>query len=382
MTQRSPRLRTVFLTCPYGQVGGGMGSIMEYLAALRTDPSGRFRLARLESRGGGRLIFSPFFLALAVCRILAEGARGRLAVVHLNLAERGSVYRKATLLYAAKLVGARVLLHLHAAQIVALQQTMPRFGRFLLRSMFRSADRVVVLGELWRRWVIDTLGVAPHAVTVLRNGVPATMVPRVARPAGQPFRLLFLGNLLQRKGIADLLHALAAAQGAPVTLTVAGGGPVETYRQMADGLGIGGRVHFTGWVDQATARDLLAASDALVLPAYDEGLPLVILEALATGVPVICTPVGAIPEVFEDHRTALFVSPGDRAGLASAVAALAGDAGLQTRLSDEGLALYQRDFTMDVFATRISALYAALDRPRVQRQAVAMDRVAEAGDDR
>jgi glycosyltransferase involved in cell wall biosynthesis len=355
---------------------------MAYLASLRVDPSGRFRLLRLESRGGGRLIFSPFFLAAAVCRIVAEAAAGRLAVVHLNLAERGSVYRKATLLFAAKFVGARVLLHLHAAQIVAEHEAMPRAGRFLLRCMFRSADRVVVLGELWRRWVIDTLGVTPWVVTVLRNGVPATTVPRVPRRGDEPFRLLFLGNLLQRKGIADLLHALAATPGDPIALTVAGGGPVDTYRQMAASLGIGSRVRFTGWVGQAEARDLLAASDALALPAYDEGLPLVILEAMATGVPVICTPVGAIPEVFEDRRTALFVAPGDRLALSAAIATLRDDPALQKTLSAGGLALYGRDFTMEVFASRISALYAALDRPRPLMNPLDLGRIAGAGDDR
>src|ERR1700733_1331042 len=96
--------RTVFLACPYGQVGGGMGSIMAYLASLRQDPSGHFDLRRLESRGGGHIVFSPIFLAVAVGRIWLEAARGRLAVVHLNLAERGSVYRKAVLLGATKLV--------------------------------------------------------------------------------------------------------------------------------------------------------------------------------------------------------------------------------------------------------------------------------------
>ena len=110
--------RTVFLACPYGQVGGRMGSIMACLASIQQDPSGGFDLKRLESRRGGHIALSRFFLALAVGRILLEALRGRLAVVHLNLAERGSVYRKGVLLAATKLVGGRVLLHLHAAQIV------------------------------------------------------------------------------------------------------------------------------------------------------------------------------------------------------------------------------------------------------------------------
>ena len=97
--------RSVFLTCPDGQVGGGMGSIMQYLSEMGTDPSGRFALERLESRGGGSILLSPFYLMLAAGRILAGKVTGRLAVVHLNLAERGSVYRKGFLLYVARLAG-------------------------------------------------------------------------------------------------------------------------------------------------------------------------------------------------------------------------------------------------------------------------------------
>jgi len=360
---RAPR--TVFLAAPYGQVGGGMGSIMAYLASLETDPSGRFALKRLESRGGGHILWSPFHLGWAVVRILAEAVRGRLAIVHLNLAERGSVYRKGALLYAAKLAGARVLLHLHAAQIIDFHQSMGRLGKALLRSMFTRADRCVVLGEVWRRWLIDTQGVAPQKIAIVRNGVPATTLRRPARPAGSPFRLLFLGNLLERKGVADLLHALALppARSLNLTLTLAGGGPIETYRSLAEDLGIGDRVHFTGWVDQARARQLMVNADALALPAYDEGLPLVILEAMASSVAVICTPVGAIPEVFEDRRTALFVPPGNQPALAQAIATLARDETLRQSLTTEALVLYEREFTMPVFAARISELYATLSRP-------------------
>jgi glycosyltransferase involved in cell wall biosynthesis len=380
---RRDRRRVVFLTCPYGQVGGGMGSIMQYLADMGTDPSGQFDFERLESRGGGSILASPLYLAWAVARIFGEAARGRLALVHLNLAERGSVYRKAALLYAAKLSGSKVLLHLHAAQIIAFHASLPGPGRFLLRSMFRSADHVVVLGELWRRWVIDTFDVAPQAISVVNNGVPATPLSRVLRPQGTPFRLLFLGNLLERKGIADLLHAMAlpAAKDADLVLTVAGGGAIDGYRKATRDLGIAERVHFTGWLDQAAARRHVTQADALVLPAYDEGLPLVILEAMATGVPVICTPVGAIPEVFTDRETALFVQPGDRAGLADALAELSRDEGLQESLSVQGLAMYRSRFTMTAFAENIAALYAALTGP-AEGAVVVPAAMVEASDDR
>jgi len=358
---------TVFLACPYGQVGGGMGSIMAYLASMRHDPSGRFDLKRLESRGGGHLALSPFFLMLAVGRIFLEASRGRLAVVHLNLAERGSVYRKAVLLAATKLAGGRVLLHLHAAQIVQFHGSMGPMGRALLRWMFRSADHCVVLGEVWRRWVIDTFAVRPSRVGIVYNGVPATMPTPRTRPDDGRFNLLFVGNLLERKGVKDLLHAFAmpSIKARNIHLTLAGGGPVETYRAMATDLGIAERITFAGWVSQEDARALMVNSNALILPAYDEGLPLVILEALASQTPVICTPVGSVPEVLRDGQTALFVAPGDERAIAVAIASLIDQPDLGTKLAAKGKTLYQRLFTMDAFATSVGSLYAALT-PRVR----------------
>lgn len=356
------RRRTVFLASPYGQVGGGMGSIMVYLASMRQDPFGRFDLRRLESRGGGHIALSPIFLGAAVGRILLEAARGRLAVVHLNLAERGSVYRKAVLLGATKLAGGQVLLHLHAAQIVQFHESTGRIGKRLLRWMFHSADHCVVLGEVWRRWVIDTFQVPPERVGIIYNGVPATMAPNRAAVADGRFRLLFVGNLLERKGVKDLLRSFAspAIQARDIVLTMAGGGPVETYRAMAAELGVADRVTFTGWVSQDEARALMVGSDALILPAYDEGLPLVILEALASRTPVICSPVGSIPEVLSDRQTALFVTPGDEAGIATAILTLQEQPALRRDLSEAGAALYERLFTMDAFARSVGRLYAAL----------------------
>jgi glycosyltransferase involved in cell wall biosynthesis len=375
--------RTVFLACPYGQVGGGMGSIMAYLASLRRDPSGRFDLKRLESRGGFHIALSPFFLALAVGRIFLEAFQGRLAVVHLNLAERGSVYRKAVLLAATRLAGGRVLLHLHAAQIVQFHASMGATGRALLAWMFRSADHCVVLGDVWRRWVSDTFAVESNRISIVYNGVPATAsAPRTA-PADGRFRLLFVGNLLERKGVKDLLRALAAPalKSRDIELTFAGGGRVELYRTMAASLGIAGRVTFTGWVSQDAARALMVNADALILPAYDEGLPLVILEALASRVPVICTPVGSIPEVLEHGTTALFVTPGDEAAIAAAITRLIDQPEIGRQLSVSGAALYDRLFTMEAFARSVASLYAALT-PRDETIAPsAWPPVQEASDD-
>ena len=228
--------------------------------------------------------------------------------------------------------------------------------------MFRSADHCVVLGEVWRRWVIETFAVRPNRIGIVYNGVPATIAAPRVLPNEGCFRLLFVGNLLERKGVKDLLSALASAalMDRDIHLTMAGGGPVDMYRAMSAALGIAGRVTFTGWVSQEDARALMVASDALILPAYDEGLPLVILEALASRTPVICTPVGSIPEVLENYATALFVTPGDQDGIVGAICTMIDHPELRAELSVAGAALYERLFTMEAFARSVGSLYAAL----------------------
>jgi glycosyltransferase involved in cell wall biosynthesis len=150
---------------------------------------------------------------------------------------------------------------------------------------------------------------------------------------------------------------------------------------MASGLGIAERVRFTGWLTKDDARALMVNADALILPAYDEGLPLVILEALASGTPVICTPVGSIPEVLQDRGTALFVKPGDKAAIAAAITTLMDEPKIRHELAAAGAALYDRLFTMDAFVRSVASLYAALAPRDPNMRCSAWPPVQEARDD-
>jgi glycosyltransferase involved in cell wall biosynthesis len=195
-------------------------------------------------------------------------------------------------------------------------------------------------------------------VVVVFNGVPEPEeVAPQPREAG--YQLLFIGNLSERKGVSDLLHALQDHRFAdvPLVLTLAGGGDIDRYKALAAQLRVDGKVRFLGWTNKATLDRLLAAADALVLPSYHEGLPLAILEALARGVPVVCTPVGEIAEVLADGHTALFVQPGDRQGLASALLRVLQEPPLRARLRRAGRAVYEAHFSLQRFAAAIARVH-------------------------
>jgi glycosyltransferase involved in cell wall biosynthesis len=202
----------------------------------------------------------------------------------------------------------------------------------------RAADRVLApsaatAGEIRRDYGVEEVAVVPNAT----GGVePAAAAAGAAGGEGEgegeeePGYLLVVGRLRVRKGVEVLLAAWpeVARRFPAARLRIAGDGEhrEELERQAAAlGVGRGGAVAFLGRASGARVRQLLRGAAALVVPSIYEGMPLVVLEAMDAGVPVVASRVSGIPEVVEDGRTGWLVPPEDPPALAAALAAVLGD---------------------------------------------------------
>lgn len=337
-----------------------MGRVKDYILASPPDREHGFRFEALLMRDDRGARFSAILLLSAMFKLARAALLGRAALLHVQMGDRGSILRKGLLLCFARLCSVPALLHLHAVQLEDLYEDGSSRLRWLIRIPFRAANSIIVLGERQRGWLVDTMGIAAAKVDVLTNGVPSLDAPplRTGRP-GEPCRILFLGNLIERKGVSDLLAALAdlGRDAGAWEATLAGGGDEDLYKRKAQELGIAAKLRFPGWVDRADVFGLLEWADMLVLPSYDEGLPLVILEALGFALPVVCTPVGAIPELLHDGETVLLVPPGDRQALAAAIGRLVGQPELRLELGRNGRDLYERRFSLASFQDNLFAIY-------------------------
>lgn len=353
--------RYIYIACPWTPVGGGMYKVADYLiqSQARETPPDAAQLRPLDTRGGGSAVASAWVLLTALFKLVRGRISGHLAGVHVNMAERLSLVRKSVIVVACRALGTPVVLHLHAAQLHHFYRALPLPLQRLTRWVFSLPASVVVLGAAARRFVIEELHVPPQRVEIIINGVPRPEQPRVVRPADAPRRVLFLGNLSERKGVSDLLNALARPGFDPSRLqvTLAGGGDIAGYKAKAVSLGVDDTVIFEGWCDQQKVAKLMSQADVLVLPSYDEGLPLVILEALAHGVAVVCTPVGEIPAVLSDGVTACFVQPGDIDGIAAALHRLLREPKLLEDLGRNGRALYERQFSLPRFFASVARVH-------------------------
>ena len=351
----------IYIACPWTPVGGGMFKVADYLVQTQSSSidEGFAQLRPLDTRGGGRAIFSIWVLTTALAKLVGGRLNGRLVGVHVNMAERLSLFRKGVVIVVASALGLPVILHLHAAQLHHFYRALPRPLQWLTRWVFSLPRACIVLGTAARQFVVEELGVPPERVEIVLNGVPEPTVPRCRGGAAGKPRVLFLGNLSERKGVSDLLRALAQGDfGAQAVLvSIAGGGDIAGYQKLAGQLKVDRLVRFEGWVDQQQVAQLMAAADLLVLPSYDEGLPLVILEAMANGVAVVCTPVGEIPSVFTDGREVKFVTAGDAQSIAAGLKDVLDNQGLRETLEANGRARYQQQSSLRSFFASVAAVH-------------------------
>lgn len=197
------------------------------------------------------------------------------------------------------------------------------------KTLFSEGDLFLPISQAWRT-KLHALGCPEEKTTVHHMGVDTDRYPFVERrPKPEvPVRLLTLGRLVEKKGVADALHAISLLhhKGVSLTLDIVGDGPdrsaMETLR---DGLGLQNVVRFHGWRRQDEIADLMRSHDLLLAPSVtasngdQEGIPVTLMEAMASGMPVVSTRHSGIPELVEDGRSGLLVEERDPQALSAAI---------------------------------------------------------------
>jgi len=228
----------------------------------------------------------------------------------------------------------------------------------LAREHANRADAVVVNSEYTRSEVIERLGVPPDRVVVCPPGAPDW--PRRLEPA-VPGPILFIGTIEPRKNVPGLLRAfseLASGGGDTPELVLAGRITREgLYGTGVDVASVIERIRMPGYVDESAKQELYRQASMLVLPSFDEGFGIPVLEAMTVGVPVIAANRGALPEVLGD--TGLLVDPENPSALADAMRQVLQDGELRKRMAETGAARAAR-YTWQSSAARLKDMYRAI----------------------
>ncbi|HVJ54432.1 MAG TPA: glycosyltransferase [Aliidongia sp.] len=340
--------------------GGGIGRMVGYVLTAWNEQA-RPPMQVIDTRGPKyRRIVWPFFLVRSIFQIIRSAPKRPL--LHIHLAANSSTVRKLIIAYVGRLLGLDYVIQLHDPKYAAYYSALGPWMQARVKSMYLHAARVIALGRPAADMAANLIGVPRERIDIVPNAVPgpAKLVRDDAKAVGAEPHILFLGLLERRKGVHDLIDALARPEVAGLRwrATLAGGGNNQAgFETQAEQAGLRDRIDFPGWLTEKPIRALLESADILVLPSYAEEMAMALLEGMAFGLCLVCTPVGAQAEVVEDGVSALVVSPGDVDGLAAALVKCITDIELRHRLGRGARQVYLERYNIADYPALIAAVY-------------------------
>ncbi|HEY6865709.1 MAG TPA: glycosyltransferase family 4 protein [Candidatus Eisenbacteria bacterium] len=311
----------------------------------------------------------PYFFR-DVAALNAALARARPDVVVVHAAPSPSILRDWVFMLLARAWGSRVVCHYHGTLHTRFPSAETAFGRAVGRTIMRAAHRVIVLGPTYRErfaaaWGRDDIAWAPNVADV-------ALLQSVAGDAGAPWLgpgergVLFMGRLSRPKGIEDLFEAIPAVIARHPEARILLCGVAETaaqeprLRAEVARRGYADRVTFLGSLEGREKARVWAAASVFVAPSWTEAFPLVIPEAMAAGVPMVVTAVGAIPDFVRDGEDGFLVPAHDPPALADRVCRLLDDEALRRRIAARLRERAPREFDIEVGAARVRAVLEGL----------------------
>jgi glycosyltransferase involved in cell wall biosynthesis len=299
-----------------------------------------------------------------LCSWLSFGAM--LALGRVHVAADTSFWRKACFLLPAFLFRVPTVLHLHAGHFPQFyEHRCNRLAKAAIRYVFDHVDRLVVVSAALKDWAESISANQQVRTKVVTIYNPMPMPDLADFTLRTPTHVLFLGRLGNGKGTYDLLAAIRRIvdRHPNVKVILGGDGEVERTRDAVRQLGLDENVEVRGWVNATAKAQLLAQAAIYVLPSYAEGLPMSVLEAMSTGLVVVATQVGGIPEAVTNGIEGWLVPPGDVDALAQALDSLLSNADVRRRMGMAGRTKAETVFSSKLVIPLIEKLYRQLGAP-------------------
>lgn len=259
-------------------------------------------------------ISKSIYFAIAYFKIIFSILTFSPDIIHIHMSYKGSFHRKYLIHKLCKVFGKKDIIHLHGSEFKKFYDETDNRTKQKIIGLLRECDAMIVLGEAWDK-MIKTIEPSTNTI-VVHNTVK--LPDETVIWDKECFTTVFLGVLIKRKGVSDLLDAISLMKkdglldNRNYKFMIVGSGPEEdNLKKKCLNLQIASYVEFVGWIDGDKKEEILINSQMFILPSYNEGLPVAILEAISYGLPVISTNVGSINEAVIDGFNGYLVEPGD-----------------------------------------------------------------------
>lgn len=330
---------------------GGIGSYIQWQLSLK-EIQCRFKTfflaTHIEKNKFSKTIFclKSFFLGVLLIPLFD--------VVHIHVAGKHGFLRKSLYLLYAKLFFKKTILHIHTADMDVVLKNLKGVLRWYFSKCFSISSTIIALSDYWNKVYIEF---SPSSkIITIENPID---VQKFSYDSNRKNRVvLFMGRIGKRKGAFDLIDAIPeVVRNFPDAMFVFDGdGDIEQAKQIVQSKSIEDNVVFRGWVGFSEKISDLKNAQIFVLPTYAEGLPIAILEAMASGLPILSTKIPAI-EAIDLGPAAVLVSPGDVSGIENSLIRLLSNESLRKKMGKSARELAVKKFSNEVISKKLVSLY-------------------------
>lgn len=354
---KSPFEKILFVGPHYKNHRGGIGGVLEVYAKHIT-PFKYVHTLTYKNQFYELLVYGIALLKIFF-KLLTDRA---IRIVHIHGAKDGSIVRKAGVCFIAKKIfRKKIIFHIHAGAFDERYIKGSGLYRSFCRFLLNNTEAIVVLSNRWDDFFKANFKI--KRIFVIKNPVEKRIDSVHVNGRNGVVKFLFLGRIADHKGIFDLVNLISDEQKTlrgKCKLLAGGNHEVERLQKTIADNNITDMVEYIGWTQGNEKADYFKACDYFILPTYEEGMPMTILEAYSYGKPVISTPVGSIPEILDHNYNGLLFQPGNMPELKNLITEVINNPAMTDRLGKNAL-LKASEFYPSAIKQELEKLYAAID---------------------
>jgi glycosyltransferase involved in cell wall biosynthesis len=289
---------------------GGMATVIQNMLEdtyLNTNYNLRYVISHVE-----KTILHKMYYTVKTINYLIINNKN-YDIIHLHSASGASIYRKGLFVSISKLFRKKVILHMHGADFDAFFNNTNKLSKYIIRKIFKWCDNILLLSDSWLKYFKENI--MDNNLLVLNNGVFTNKFEKYICNNSQYNKFLFLGRLGYRKGVYDIIKAVDILVNQHninnFKIYLAGDGEINEVSTIINKLKLENNIKVLGWINNEIKKEYFIKSDYLLLPSYDEGLPMSLIEGMASGKILISTFVGGIPDLIVNGENGFLMKPGD-----------------------------------------------------------------------
>lgn len=338
----------ILMVGPNAESKGGIATVISNFKKYYTDN----KIVYFDSWVENKRIISGVQALFRLKKIIKQE---QIDIIHFHVAQKGSFYRKALLFKRVK-KETKVIFHMHASQFDTFYaEANPKMKKYI-RNTLDQLDGLVVLSEEWANFYRT---ITTTKITIIENAVEVSKIIQY-NPCSK--KIITLGRIGKRKGSYDILSL--AERIAPIfpeiMFILYGDGEIDKIEKQIKKKEIK-NVYLGGWVTKSDQEEIIRGSLLHLLPSYQEGLPMSILETMSFGIPNLTTTVGGIPQVVKDGENSMATNPGDMDAMFKRLSHFLKNRDVREFYSTEAYKTIKSDFSLVSYFKKWNELYKNLD---------------------